>query len=180
MNQLQALRETITLGDAKGMPDLPGSALGLEHLRGMVSAIESGSFPSDKLGRWLGWAQCAVVAADVGVTLDDMKALNVRCVDDAEVSDDPTESPALRGQSSSYWKRQYKAAEKAKMLAISWADQAEERLRKARESAAGELAEAHESLAWVRKLHQPTAAATCTECGRDWPCATIRAVGDSL
>lgn len=80
----------------------------------------------------------------------------------------------------SYWRQQFKAAEKAKMLAIGYADQAEERLRKAMEANAGELAEARSALGWVRKLHQPSDAAICRECGRDWPCATIRAVGDSV
>ncbi|MFV8227354.1 hypothetical protein [Mycolicibacterium fortuitum] len=60
------------------MPDLPGSDLGLEHLRQMAHTAESSSFDPAKLGRWLGWAQCAVVSANIGVTLADMKALNLR------------------------------------------------------------------------------------------------------
>lgn len=78
MNQLQALRDTIRVAEDHGMPALPGSDLGLEHLRHMADTAESGSFSPSKLGRWLGWAQCAVVAANVGVTLADMKALNIR------------------------------------------------------------------------------------------------------
>lgn len=180
MDQVQALRETVTLGATKGMLKSPGSALGLDHLRGMVAAVEAGSFSADKLGRWLGWAQCALVAADVGVTLGDMKELNMQCVSEAEAPDDPAEPPMLRDQPAAYWKRQYKAAEKAKMLACGYADQAEARLRKAQEAAASELADARDALTWVRKLHRPSGAAVCQECGRDWPCATIRAVGDSV
>jgi uncharacterized protein (DUF2147 family) len=86
----------------------------------------------------------------------------------------------LPDRQAAYWKRQYKAAEKAKLLACGYADQAEERLRKAQEAAASELADAWDALNWVRKLHRPSGVAVCQECGRDWPCATIRAVGDSV
>lgn len=78
MNQLQALRETVRLAGECGMPELPGNTLGLEHLRAMAATAEKSSFSPSKLGRWLGWAQCALVAANVGVTLEDMKALNMR------------------------------------------------------------------------------------------------------
>lgn len=79
MNQLQALRETIALAEKSGMAAAPGSELGLDHLRRMLDTVEqSDSFSPAKLGRWLGWAQCAVVAAGVGVSLDDMKELNTR------------------------------------------------------------------------------------------------------
>ena len=82
MNQLEALRDTIRLAVDRGMAEAPGSELGLAHLRSMVARVEEGvvqgEFSDAKLGRWLGWAQCAVVAANVGVTLEDMKALNVR------------------------------------------------------------------------------------------------------
>lgn len=76
MNQLQAFRDTVALAEQQGMPELPGSDLGLDHLRRMAAVLEEASFSPAKLGRWLGWAQCAVVAAGVGVTLDDMKTLN--------------------------------------------------------------------------------------------------------
>lgn len=178
MDQLQALRATVNLGATRGMPEAPGSALGLDHLRGMVATIEAGSFSADKLGRWLGWAQCAVVAANVGVTLDDMKVLNTQCVSKAVTPGGG--HPIPRDRQAAYWKRQYKAAEKAKLLACGYADQAEERLRKAQEAAASSLADARDALNWVRKLHRPSGVAVCRECGRDWPCATIRAVGDSV
>jgi len=169
MNQLEVFRETVTLAEKHGMPEMPGSELGLDHLRVMLAAVEAQPFDEDKLGRWLGWAQCAVVAAGLGVSLSDMKALNA-LHQRRTVSNPP----------DSYWKRQCKAAEKAKMLAIGYADQAEERLRKAREAAASELTEVREALGWVRNLHQPGDAGVCRECGRDWPCATIRAVGDRV
>ncbi|GAT01247.1 putative uncharacterized protein [Mycolicibacterium fortuitum subsp. acetamidolyticum] len=78
MNQLEALRETVRLAEEHGMPELPGSDVGLAHLRWMADTAEATSFSDAKLGRWLGWAQCAVVAANVGVTLADMKVLNVK------------------------------------------------------------------------------------------------------
>lgn len=82
MNQLQAFRDTIALAEQRGMPDLPGSDLGLDHLRRMAAVLEENSFSPAKLGRWLGWAQCALVAAGVGVTLDDMKTLNASHIAD--------------------------------------------------------------------------------------------------
>ncbi|UBV20331.1 MULTISPECIES: hypothetical protein [Mycolicibacterium] len=85
MNQLQALRDTIDLAEAHGMPELPDSPIGLQHLRDMLGEVDKANsatpFSASKLGRWLGWAQCALVAADVGVTLDDMKALNMKYAD---------------------------------------------------------------------------------------------------
>lgn len=55
-----------------------GGELGLAHLRSMYERAKSSNFSEGKLGRWLGWVQCAVVAANLGVTLDEMKALNLR------------------------------------------------------------------------------------------------------
>lgn len=59
------------------MPELPGSPVGLSHLRDMLDRITV-DYSDAKVGRWLGWAQCALVAANVGVTLDDVKAINLR------------------------------------------------------------------------------------------------------
>lgn len=78
MNQIDALSETVALAEQHGMPELPGSELGLDHLRSMLTRVNGSEFSPAKLGRWLGWAQCALVAAGVGITLDDMKALNLR------------------------------------------------------------------------------------------------------
>jgi hypothetical protein len=83
MNQLAALRDTVALAERCGMPEMPGSELGLGHLRSMLATVTASNFSAAKLGRWLGWAQCAVVAANVGIPLDDMKALNQRHTDDA-------------------------------------------------------------------------------------------------
>jgi hypothetical protein len=71
-------RDTVRLAEGRGMPELIGSDVGLAHLRSMADTAEAASFSDAKLGRWLGWAQCALVAADVGITLADMKALNLR------------------------------------------------------------------------------------------------------
>lgn len=81
MNQIEALRDTVSLAEQHGMPEMPGSDLGLDHLRSMFATVNASEFSPSKLGRWLGWAQCAVVAANVGLTLDDMKALNLRHAD---------------------------------------------------------------------------------------------------
>ncbi|OHU47319.1 hypothetical protein BKG82_27085 [Mycobacteroides chelonae] len=79
--QRQAFADTVFLASQKGMPLSPGSDLGLHHL--MQMRIRAQNMSGSKLGRWLGWAQCAVVAAGVGLTLDDMKAINKRCISDA-------------------------------------------------------------------------------------------------
>lgn len=80
MNQLQALHDTVALAESRNMPEIPGNPLGLGHLRQMLrdigAAEESMPFSAAKLGRWLGWAQCALVAANVGVSLDDLRELN--------------------------------------------------------------------------------------------------------
>lgn len=41
------------------------------------SSPQGGGFSEGKLGRWLGWAQAAVVAINLA-TLDDMKAINIK------------------------------------------------------------------------------------------------------
>ncbi|WP_239591355.1 hypothetical protein [Mycolicibacterium tusciae] len=48
-----------------------------------------------KLGRWLGWAQCAVVAANVGLSLDDMKAINQRCMTERAEQNAPATDEVL-------------------------------------------------------------------------------------
>lgn len=76
MDQRAAFRNTLILAQTHGMPRHPGSPLGLAHLLDMYDKVCEGGFPEDKLGRWLGWAQCAVVAADIGLTLENMKDIN--------------------------------------------------------------------------------------------------------
>ena len=76
MNQRAAFDETVTLAKNLGMPELPGSSLGLEHLRDMQTRITD-DFSEAKLGRWLGWAQAALVAANVGASLEAVKQINL-------------------------------------------------------------------------------------------------------
>jgi hypothetical protein len=71
--QLDAFDATVRLAADRGMPNI-GIGLSIDHLRDMRSRITP-DFSRGKLGRWLGWAQCAVVATEVA-TLDDMKEIN--------------------------------------------------------------------------------------------------------
>lgn len=98
MNQLRAMQDTIKLmedslrriaedGDAGGDEIMRierlDPSLRPQHLREMLAVMETGINPHDterdfgeaKMGRWLGWAQGAVVAMGLA-DLDDMKALN--------------------------------------------------------------------------------------------------------
>lgn len=77
MNQRAAFLETVRLAIDLGMPEEPDTTLGLAHMRDMLTRIRA-DFSEAKLGRWLGWAQCALVAANVGVTLEDVKRINMR------------------------------------------------------------------------------------------------------
>lgn len=79
MNQRAAFAETIELAEQSGMGyrHPMDESLGLDHLRDMQSRITP-EFSEAKLGRWLGWAQAALVAARVGVTLEDVKQINLR------------------------------------------------------------------------------------------------------
>ncbi|MGB8403488.1 MAG: hypothetical protein WCE30_05325 [Mycobacterium sp.] len=88
MNKREALRETVLIAERCGMPDLPGSDLGLQHLRVMLETVDGSAFSASKLGRWLGWAQCAVVASGIGVTLAEMKAINMKWADDESPCED--------------------------------------------------------------------------------------------
>lgn len=78
--QHQAFADTVFLASERGMPLNPGSNLGLAHL--MEMRIRAQSYSGAKLGRWLGWAQCAVVAADIGFALEDMQAINTRAAEE--------------------------------------------------------------------------------------------------
>lgn len=81
MNQRAAFTETLALATERGMPEMYGNTLGLAHMRSMQERIDVPAlFSEAKLGRWLGWAQCAVVAAGCA-TLDDMKRLNMKWSD---------------------------------------------------------------------------------------------------
>lgn len=76
------------LGDEKIILEKIDPSLGPQHVRDMLAIMEKGDNPqhpgekfSDaKMGRWLGWAQAAVVAMGAG-TLEEMKEINVECAD---------------------------------------------------------------------------------------------------
>lgn len=48
---------------------------GYEHVQDMLLRLELGELGGEKAHRWLGWAQCGVVAAGAG-TLEEMKNIN--------------------------------------------------------------------------------------------------------
>lgn len=82
MNMIKAFAETLELARENGMPAMIGKAnrgLDYQHLTEMYNKIKAAPdvYSDAKLGRWLGWAQCAVVAAKCG-TLDQMKEINRR------------------------------------------------------------------------------------------------------
>jgi hypothetical protein len=79
MNQLQAFRDTIALAKSKGLHLTRVPELSMTHLEGMLARIESDPdrFSPSKLGRWLGWAQAAVVSWGDGITMEDMKRINL-------------------------------------------------------------------------------------------------------
>jgi hypothetical protein len=79
MNMLAAFDDTIRLAEDRGMPQIGTPGLDLAHLRDMRSRITP-SFSEAKLGRWLGWAQCAVVASGCA-SLEDMKTVNLKHAD---------------------------------------------------------------------------------------------------
>lgn len=83
MNQLAAFRDTVTLAQEHGMADISGFADGCDywHIQHMLERATAENLSEAKLGRWLGWAQGVVVAAAIGITLEDMKELNKRHVD---------------------------------------------------------------------------------------------------
>ena len=70
-----AMRDTIECADEAKMP--PSGPLSYRHIISMLDKIELGGFSYTKQCRWLGWMQCAIVAAGCA-TLEDMKAINMR------------------------------------------------------------------------------------------------------
>jgi len=100
MNMLEAMRDTIALmeirltelaeeGDQGGAERMHIEALSPDlrpgHLRDMLRMMVSDinpqnpaiGFSDGKMGRWLGWAQAAVVAMGLA-NLDEMKAINMK------------------------------------------------------------------------------------------------------
>jgi uncharacterized protein (DUF849 family) len=77
MNQRKAFKDTVLMGIIRNMPK--DGDLGLHHMIDMDRRLDEHPEYSDaKIGRWLGWAQAALVAANVGVTLEDVKQVNMR------------------------------------------------------------------------------------------------------
>ena len=76
------MQETLTQAQEHGMADIGEDVLVAEcdywHLQEMVEQAQNGEFSDAKLGRWLGWMQCSVVAAGIGLSLEDMKSINRR------------------------------------------------------------------------------------------------------
>ena len=95
MNQREAMRETFDLAVKNGMDNCLVETVGCDytHLIDMYERIlvadidpDQKPFSEVKLGRWLGWIQCAVVAAGFG-SLEDMKQINKKWrADDATTS----------------------------------------------------------------------------------------------
>lgn len=84
MNQLQAFRDTLFYIEMKGRMDYweqrskgRQRELRIDHIRDMLRRIEEdpAAFSPAKLGRWLGWAQCAATVAGV-LTLEEAKRIN--------------------------------------------------------------------------------------------------------
>lgn len=77
MRMLDAFDETLDAAEAAGMNNILFDIEGMEfdHLVSMRERITP-EFSQAKIGRWLGWAQAMVVAANVGLTLEDMKRIN--------------------------------------------------------------------------------------------------------
>jgi hypothetical protein len=84
MNQREAFRETLEIARANGLDNCSSdySELDYAHLQYMYAKIIEADaagepFSEPKIGRWLGWAQAAVVA-NGGGDLADMKEINMR------------------------------------------------------------------------------------------------------
>ena len=79
MDQINAFIDTLTFAQEAGMAycEFETKEVNFWHLQDMLEQITENPerFSEAKLGRWLGWAQCAVVAGGYG-TLDDMKQIN--------------------------------------------------------------------------------------------------------
>lgn len=75
MNVLAAMEETVRLAHKSKMPS--SGPLGYAHIAGMLTTMQESKFSYGKLCRWLGWAQCAVVASG-SASLEDMKFINMR------------------------------------------------------------------------------------------------------
>lgn len=121
MNQLQAARDTIELARFYEMHTFPhhedlDDSIQFPHLEDMLRRMETMTDKSDaKLGRWLGWMQCAIVMM-TPATLEDMKKINIKNSADPEPVGEVeweyhTSSHSGRGQDTVYSCLQYKGWE---------------------------------------------------------------------
>ena len=85
MDMISAAKATVELARRAGMDNLSSDMEELDypHLVEMISKMETMDMSEGKLGRWLGWIQCAVVAAQIEhpdhsriIGLEDMKEIN--------------------------------------------------------------------------------------------------------
>lgn len=77
MDALKAMEMTVKMAFDKKMPS-GETPLDYPHVAGMLIRMKEQPMSYGKQCRWLGWAQCAVVAAGCA-TLDEMKAINALC-----------------------------------------------------------------------------------------------------
>lgn len=82
MNQLAAFKETLELAEPFAAFMKEPNELSYDHLVDMFARIDLAEkagtpFSESKKGRWLGWAQAAVVRTGF-VSLEDMKNINVK------------------------------------------------------------------------------------------------------
>lgn len=108
MDMKAAFKETVMLATEQGMHNLPAvdPSLGFGHLVDMLQVVEEEDFSEGKLGRWLGWAQAAVVAAGVA-TLEEMKAINVKHSGNDPLPLDPYPWATSTGTRGSKWLEKY-------------------------------------------------------------------------
>ena len=77
MNVIQAAHDTLSAARVAGMGavETVHYELSYRHLTSMVANMSKGDMPEDKMNRYLGWIQAAVVASS-RLTLEDMKKIN--------------------------------------------------------------------------------------------------------
>lgn len=82
MNTMAAVDETMKVAIVRAGIDRPKnmemynhSSLGMQHLVDMHARMNV-AFSDDKLNRWLGWMQAAIVSWDIGLTQKDMAEIN--------------------------------------------------------------------------------------------------------
>lgn len=80
MNVLEAMRDTMKMAQERGMQNVqtPDPTLSWSHMVAMANKMSTEQMSYGKLCRWLGWMQACVVAANINVTLSDMKEINRR------------------------------------------------------------------------------------------------------